>query len=181
LLSRSTLCAGVHFSAQVVVSCMAPDANLSSVAIATMIARAWDPVVTRIWRTIGIHRPVAHSWWNGAMDSALGVTGAHTDRPVGDVRSLWSCHADLRWAKGTIAFRRFLLARPYRATMGASEVHSSHARRAAMYLPHEHGQGIVEYALMVVVVAFIVMGFLSFLGPRIANIFSRVYLGLGGL
>jgi pilus assembly protein Flp/PilA len=35
-------------------------------------------------------------------------------------------------------------------------------------------QGLVEYALILVLVAIIVMGILTLLGPQIGNIFSRL-------
>lgn len=48
-----------------------------------------------------------------------------------------------------------------------------------MYLPQEEGQGLVEYALILVLVAIVVIAILALLGPQIANIFSRVTNGLG--
>lgn len=42
------------------------------------------------------------------------------------------------------------------------------------------GQGLVEYALILVMVAVIIIAILALLGPQIANIFSRVTNGLGG-
>ena len=48
------------------------------------------------------------------------------------------------------------------------------------YLPREEGQGLVEYALILVLVAIVVIAILALLGPQIANIFSRVTNGLGG-
>ena len=47
------------------------------------------------------------------------------------------------------------------------------------YLPREEGQGLVEYALILVLVAIVVIAILALLGPQIANIFSRVTNGLG--
>ncbi len=47
-----------------------------------------------------------------------------------------------------------------------------------MYLPREKGQGLVEYALILVLVAIVVIAILAILGPQIANIFSRVTNGL---
>lgn len=44
----------------------------------------------------------------------------------------------------------------------------------------EQGQGLVEYALILVLVAIVVIAILAILGPRIGNIFSRVTNGLGG-
>ncbi|MBI5031269.1 MAG: pilus assembly protein [Chloroflexi bacterium] len=49
-----------------------------------------------------------------------------------------------------------------------------------MYLPREEGQGLVEYALILVLVAIVVITILALLGPQIANIFSRVTDGLTG-
>ncbi len=43
-----------------------------------------------------------------------------------------------------------------------------------MYLPHEEGQGLVEYALLLLLVALVVLAILTLLGPQIANVFSRV-------
>lgn len=44
----------------------------------------------------------------------------------------------------------------------------------------EEGQGLVEYALILVLVAIVVIAILAVLGPRIGNIFSRVTNGLSG-
>ncbi len=49
-----------------------------------------------------------------------------------------------------------------------------------MYLPREEGQGLVEYALILVLVAVVVIAILALLGPQIANVFSQVTSGLGG-
>ncbi len=43
-----------------------------------------------------------------------------------------------------------------------------------MYLPREEGQGLVEYALLLVMVALVVLAVLMILGPQIANVFSRL-------
>jgi pilus assembly protein Flp/PilA len=48
-----------------------------------------------------------------------------------------------------------------------------------MYLAHEQGQGLVEYALILVLVAIVVIAILLLVGPQIANIFSQVTNGLG--
>jgi pilus assembly protein Flp/PilA len=47
-----------------------------------------------------------------------------------------------------------------------------------MYLPREEGQGLVEYALILVLVAIVVIAILLLVGPQIANIFSKVTNGL---
>jgi len=47
-----------------------------------------------------------------------------------------------------------------------------------LYLPREEGQGLVEYALILVLVAIIVIAILMVLGPQIGNVFSKVTTGL---
>jgi len=41
-------------------------------------------------------------------------------------------------------------------------------------MQEQRGQGLVEYALILVLVAIIVIGILTLLGPQIGNIFSRL-------
>lgn len=43
-----------------------------------------------------------------------------------------------------------------------------------LYLPHEEGQGLVEYALILVLVAVVVIVILAILGPSIGNVFSNI-------
>jgi len=43
-----------------------------------------------------------------------------------------------------------------------------------LYLPDEQGQGLVEYALILVLVAIVVIVILALLGPAIGNIFSNI-------
>jgi pilus assembly protein Flp/PilA len=50
--------------------------------------------------------------------------------------------------------------------------------KQVLYLPHEEGQGMVEYALILVLVAIVVIAILMLLGPQIGNIFSRITSGL---
>ncbi len=38
----------------------------------------------------------------------------------------------------------------------------------------EHGQGLVEYALIIALVAIVVIGILILLGPAIGSIFSNI-------
>jgi len=47
-----------------------------------------------------------------------------------------------------------------------------------LYLPREEGQGLVEYALILVLVAIIVIAILAVLGPQIGNVFSKITNGL---
>ncbi len=48
-----------------------------------------------------------------------------------------------------------------------------------LYLPREEGQGLVEYALILVLVALAVIAILTIMGPQIGNIFSKITNGLG--
>ena len=48
-----------------------------------------------------------------------------------------------------------------------------------LYLPNEEGQGLVEYALILVFVAIVVVGALALLGPAVGNAFSQVRNGFG--
>ncbi|MEJ5241067.1 MAG: Flp family type IVb pilin [Anaerolineales bacterium] len=43
-----------------------------------------------------------------------------------------------------------------------------------LFARKEKGQGLVEYALILVLVAIVVIAVLTFLGPIIGNVFSRV-------
>ncbi|MBX3080867.1 MAG: pilus assembly protein [Anaerolineae bacterium] len=47
-----------------------------------------------------------------------------------------------------------------------------------LYLPREEGQGLVEYALILVLVAVVVIVILALLGPTIGNIFSNIIRNL---
>jgi pilus assembly protein Flp/PilA len=46
--------------------------------------------------------------------------------------------------------------------------------------PHERGQGLVEYALLLVLVALVVVVILSASGTSLQNLFCRVVTGLNG-
>jgi pilus assembly protein Flp/PilA len=45
-------------------------------------------------------------------------------------------------------------------------------------MPREEGQGLVEYALILVLVAVVVIVILALLGPTIGNIFSNIIINL---
>jgi len=47
-----------------------------------------------------------------------------------------------------------------------------------LFLHREEGQGLVEYALILVLVAIVVIAILSLLGPQIGDVFSRISAGL---
>lgn len=43
-----------------------------------------------------------------------------------------------------------------------------------LFAPKEKGQGLVEYALILVLVAVVVIAVLALLGPAIAGVFSEI-------
>jgi pilus assembly protein Flp/PilA len=43
-----------------------------------------------------------------------------------------------------------------------------------LFQPREEGQGLVEYALILVLVAVVVIAILTVLGPAIGNVFSNI-------
>lgn len=47
-----------------------------------------------------------------------------------------------------------------------------------LFAPKEKGQGLVEYALILVLVAVVVIAILVILGPTVANVFSNVVKAL---
>ncbi len=49
-----------------------------------------------------------------------------------------------------------------------------------LYLPQEEGQGLVEYALILALVAIVVIAILIILGPQVGSVFSKVTSGLSG-
>jgi pilus assembly protein Flp/PilA len=47
-----------------------------------------------------------------------------------------------------------------------------------LFLTREDGQGLVEYALILVLVAIVVIAILAILGPQIGQVFSEIIAGL---
>jgi pilus assembly protein Flp/PilA len=47
-----------------------------------------------------------------------------------------------------------------------------------LFAPKEKGQGLVEYALIIVLVAIVVIVILVILGPAISNVFSNIIANL---
>ena len=43
-----------------------------------------------------------------------------------------------------------------------------------LFIPREKGQGLVEYALILVLVAIVVIAILLILGPVVGNVFSNI-------
>ncbi len=48
-----------------------------------------------------------------------------------------------------------------------------------LFLHREEGQGLVEYALILVLVAIVVIAILTILGPQIGEVFSRITQEMG--
>ncbi|MCX7855250.1 MAG: Flp family type IVb pilin [Anaerolineae bacterium] len=47
-----------------------------------------------------------------------------------------------------------------------------------LYMPREEGQGLVEYALILVLVAIVVIVILTLLGTQVSLVFSRIAAAL---
>ena len=47
-----------------------------------------------------------------------------------------------------------------------------------LFSPKEKGQGMVEYALIIVLVAVVLIVVLALVGSQISNVFSRIIAGL---
>jgi pilus assembly protein Flp/PilA len=50
-----------------------------------------------------------------------------------------------------------------------------------LFSPKEKGQGLVEYALILVLVAIVVIAALMILGPLVGNVFSKINSSLSGV
>lgn len=48
------------------------------------------------------------------------------------------------------------------------------------FIHRTEGQGLVEYALILVLIAIVVIGVLTLLGRRVSNVFSTINSGLNG-
>ncbi len=49
-----------------------------------------------------------------------------------------------------------------------------------LFLPREEGQGLVEYALILVLVAIAVIAVLTLLGGQVSTVFQDITAALGG-
>jgi pilus assembly protein Flp/PilA len=56
---------------------------------------------------------------------------------------------------------------------GSSEIQKK-GENTMLFAPKEKGQGLVEYALILVLVAIVVIAVLMLLGPIIGNVFSTI-------
>ena len=48
-----------------------------------------------------------------------------------------------------------------------------------LFQPREEGQGLVEYALILMLVSIVVIAILALLGPALGNVFSQVKSNFG--
>ena len=48
-----------------------------------------------------------------------------------------------------------------------------------LYIPREEGQGLVEYALILVLIAVVVIVLLTTLGDQVRSTFSKIVSGMG--
>ena len=48
-----------------------------------------------------------------------------------------------------------------------------------LFAAKEKGQGLVEYALIIVLIAIVVIAALTLLGPQIGNVFNKITNELG--
>ena len=62
----------------------------------------------------------------------------------------------------------------------ATDSRSNLGGETMLYLPREEGQGLVEYALILVLIAIIVIVILRVLGQKVSTTFSQISSGLGG-
>ncbi len=60
------------------------------------------------------------------------------------------------------------------AKMMVSEFTKVQRSYAMLFVPREEGQGLVEYALILVLVSIVVIAILTLLGPTIGNVFSGI-------
>lgn len=49
-----------------------------------------------------------------------------------------------------------------------------------LYMPREEGQGLVEYALILVLIAIVVIVILTILGSQVSTIFSTISNAMAG-
>jgi len=54
------------------------------------------------------------------------------------------------------------------------KIHVGKEVREMLFLPREEGQGLVEYALILVLVAIVVIAILLLVGPAVGDVFSQI-------
>ena len=76
---------------------------------------------------------------------------------------------------GTLNWLLALVSRGVRTALGRLAAWRGHMR-----LPSAQGQGLVEYALILVLVAVVAIGILTAVGGRTSQVFDQVNCTLGG-
>jgi len=73
--------------------------------------------------------------------------------------------------------RVYRIVSPFLAILHYNKVHFIFLERRYLHMlfsPKEKGQGLVEYALILVLVAIVVIAALLIMGPMIGNVFSKI-------
>ena len=71
--------------------------------------------------------------------------------------------------------------RPESGDQSSDEIYSIKGDDTMLYLPHEEGQGLVEYALILALVALLVIVALRFLGNTVANTYNNIGNAMSGM
>ncbi len=66
----------------------------------------------------------------------------------------------------------------YYDTLTLYQISKKGGKHLMLFLPREEGQGLVEYALILVLVAIVVIAILLLLGPVVGNVFSNIVSNL---
>jgi pilus assembly protein Flp/PilA len=67
-----------------------------------------------------------------------------------------------------------LISFPYNGVNFVGKTIKGRRYKSMLFAPKEKGQGLVEYALILVLVAIVVIVILALLGPAIGNVFSEI-------
>ena len=59
-------------------------------------------------------------------------------------------------------------------SLGPPETEQKGGERVMQILPKEKGQGLIEYALIIILVAMVVLMMFVVFGPSVGNVFSNV-------
>ena len=63
-------------------------------------------------------------------------------------------------------------------TVPGTTIYSKKGIAAMLFAPKEKGQGLVEYAIILALVAIVVIAVMRLLGPKIGNTFSTINASL---
>jgi len=74
----------------------------------------------------------------------------------------------------SIAFNTIFFYNLFKLAKRKAGLSKERRKKAMLFAPKEKGQGLVEYALILVLVAIVVIVILALLGPAIGNVFSQI-------